>query len=42
MEQSGKGTKKGLITEEVEIVKNTNKDNTAKHEKIGVMTLIPC
>lgn len=45
-EQSEKGTKKGLLSEEVEAAKYTNKDTTTKHntkhKKIRVMALIPC
>lgn len=40
-EQSEKGTKKGILSEEVEAAKYTNKDTTTKHKKIRVMALIP-
>ena len=32
---------KGLLTEEVEVAKNTNKDKTARHKKVRAMVLIP-
>ena len=34
--------KKGLLTEEVEVVENTNNDKTAKHKKVRATALIPC
>ena len=37
-----RGHEKGLLTEEVEAVENTNKDKTARHKKFRAMTLIPC
>ena len=36
------GHREGLLTEEVEAAKNTNKDRTARHKKIRAMALIPC
>ena len=33
---------KCLLTKEVEAAENTNKDKTARHKKVRVMTLIPC
>ena len=32
---------KGLLTEEVEVAKNTNKNKTARHKKVRAMALIP-
>ena len=37
-----RGHRKGLLTEEVEVAKNTNKDKTARHKKIRAIALIPC
>ena len=37
-----RGHGKGLLTDEVEAVENTNKDRTARHKKIRAMALIPC
>ena len=34
--------RKGLLSEEVEAAKNTNKDKTARHKKVEAMALIPC
>ena len=37
-----RGHRKGLLTDEVEAVENSNKDRTARHNKIRAMALIPC
>ena len=37
-----RGYGKGLLTDEVEVAKNTNKDKTARHKKVRTMALIPC
>ena len=37
-----RGHRKGLLTEEVEVAENTNKDKTARHKKIRAIALIPC
>ena len=37
-----RGHRKGLLTDEVEAEKNTNKDKIARHKKIRAMALIPC
>ena len=42
VEQSGEGTEKGLLTDEVKAAENTNEDRTARHKKIRAMALIPC
>ena len=36
-----RGHGKGLLTDEVETAKNTNKDRTARHKKVRVIALIP-
>ena len=36
------GHREGLLTEEVEATKKTNKDRTARHKKFRAMDLIPC
>ena len=37
-----RGHRKGLLTDEVEAEKNTNKDKIARHKKIRAIALIPC
>ena len=37
-----RGHQKGILTEEVEVAENTNKDKIARHKKIRVIGLIPC
>ena len=37
-----RGHGKGLLTDEIEAVKNINKDKIARHKKVTTMALIPC
>ena len=36
-----RGHEKGLLTEKVEAIENTNKDKIARHKKVTAMVLIP-